>query len=61
MKAKLNRSLKNKSLHGVCGGIAEYIGLYPIAIRLVFIIALPISLLLYIFLANILDSESPSL
>ncbi|MFD2925297.1 PspC domain-containing protein [Halobacillus naozhouensis] len=61
MNRKLNKSFKSKSIHGVCGGIAEYLGLYPFGVRLVFIIALPFSIVLYILLANTLDEEVPYL
>lgn len=60
LSKKLIKSSKNQSLHGVCGGIAEYIGLYPMAIRLVFIATFPVSIFVYIILANSLDHEIPS-
>ncbi len=35
---KLQRSTTNKIFFGVCGGLAEYLGLDPVAVRLVFIL-----------------------
>lgn len=38
MMKKLQRSRKNKVFFGVCGGIAEHLGLDPVVVRLVFIL-----------------------
>jgi len=35
---KLQRSKTNRVFFGVCGGLAEYLGLDPVAIRLVFVL-----------------------
>lgn len=35
MNRKLYRSRKNKMIGGVCGGIAEYLGIDPTIIRLI--------------------------
>lgn len=35
---KLQRSRSNKVFFGVCGGLAEYLGLDPVAVRLVFVL-----------------------
>ncbi|MBS4220469.1 PspC domain-containing protein [Bacillus sp. FJAT-49711] len=43
-------SSKNKALHGVCAGIAEFFGISPFIVRLIFIFT-PGSLLIYILLA----------
>lgn len=39
MTKKLFRSKTDRKLAGVCGGIAEYFGVDPTVIRLVFILA----------------------
>ncbi|GEN52773.1 PspC domain-containing protein [Halobacillus faecis] len=57
----MKRSVTNHSLHGVCAGIADSMGLYPMAIRLLFIVTFPISFFFYILLANTMDVERPSL
>lgn len=54
---KLTKSTKDRSLHGVCGGIAEYFGISSLGVRLIFIF-LPFNLLIYIILANTLP-ENP--
>jgi len=38
MKKKLYRSLENRKLAGVCGGIAEYFDIDPVMVRLVWVI-----------------------
>ena len=53
----MKRSVTNHSLHGVCAGIAHHLGLYPMAIRLLFIVTLPFSFFLYIILANTMDAD----
>ncbi|WP_249315769.1 PspC domain-containing protein [Bacillus sp. FJAT-49711] len=50
MNKKLMTSSKNKALHGVCAGIAEFFGISPFIVRLIFIFT-PGSLLIYILLA----------
>ena len=35
MEKKLYKSNQNKMLHGVCGGIAEYFGIDPTVVRLI--------------------------
>ncbi|RDY71112.1 PspC domain-containing protein [Halobacillus trueperi] len=56
----MKRSVTNHSLHGVCAGIAHHLGLYPMAIRLLFIVTLPFSFFLYIILANTMDADRAS-
>ncbi|MEH7225352.1 PspC domain-containing protein [Bacillus sp. JJ1566] len=57
MNQKLKKSSTDKSILGVCGGIAEYLGISSLAVRLIFIL-LPANLLIYIILANTM-AESP--
>ncbi|WP_404451715.1 PspC domain-containing protein [Virgibacillus necropolis] len=62
MKNKLRRSSGEKSLLGVCGGIAEFFGISSsFSIRLIFILTMPASLIIYIILANSIDESPPSL
>ncbi|MYL50033.1 PspC domain-containing protein [Halobacillus litoralis] len=57
----MKRSVTNHSLHGVCAGMAHRVGLYPMAIRLLFIFTIPFSIFLYILLANTMEADRPSL
>ncbi|RHW43347.1 PspC domain-containing protein [Neobacillus notoginsengisoli] len=57
MKNKLRKSSTDKSITGVCGGIAEYLGISSLAVRLIFII-LPANILIYLILVNTM-SDSP--
>ncbi|HWO78032.1 MAG TPA: PspC domain-containing protein [Bacillus sp. (in: firmicutes)] len=57
---KLMKSSKDKSLFGVCGGIAEFFGISSLVVRLIFIITCPASFWVYIILAASL-TEKPSL
>ncbi|MBP3951615.1 PspC domain-containing protein [Halalkalibacter suaedae] len=57
MQKKLTKSATNRSIVGVCGGIAEYFGMSPMAVRLIMIF-FPANLLIYIILANTM-SEPP--
>jgi phage shock protein C len=43
MKKRLRRSTKSNVIMGVCGGIAEYLGLNPIGLRAITIVMLFIS------------------
>nr|WP_144929015.1 PspC domain-containing protein [Paenibacillus bovis] len=60
MKKRLRRSATDRSLTGVCGGIAEYLGVSSFGVRLIFII-LPVSFLIYIILANTIPDSRSSL
>ena len=60
MKNRLTKSTTNRSVNGVCGGIAECYGLSSFAVRLIFVF-LPFSLLIYIYLSNTLPDEPRSL
>jgi phage shock protein PspC (stress-responsive transcriptional regulator) len=60
---KLYRSSKNKKLAGVCGGIAEYLRVEPVVVRIITLVAgvicwyitIPLYILLYIVIPP--DSE----
>ena len=60
MNKKLRKSVTDKSISGVCGGIAEYFGISSFMARLLFIF-LPANLLIYIILANTLPDSPHSL
>ncbi|WP_108672534.1 PspC domain-containing protein [Peribacillus acanthi] len=60
MNKKLRKSSTDRSISGVCGGIAEYFGISSFMVRLLFII-LPANLVIYIILANTLPDSPPSL
>lgn len=54
---KLMRSTRDRSLLGICGGIADYFGISSLGVRLIFIVTFPVSVLIYIILANSMDVE----
>ncbi|WP_089750313.1 PspC domain-containing protein [Halobacillus alkaliphilus] len=60
MDKKLRKSSSDKSIAGICGGIAEYFGISSFMVRLLFIF-LPSNLLIYIIFANTLSDSPPSL
>ncbi|MFS0881383.1 PspC domain-containing protein [Metabacillus niabensis] len=60
MKDKLRKSTSDKSISGVCGGIAEYFGISSLAVRLIFIF-LPANILIYLILTNTMSENPPSL
>jgi phage shock protein PspC (stress-responsive transcriptional regulator) len=47
---KLYRDTSNRIIAGVCSGIAEYFRIDPIIVRVVFFIAVPLNLIIYIIL-----------
>lgn len=57
-KNKLKRSSRDRSIQGVCGGIAEWFGISSFSIRLIFILTMPASLIIYIILTNSLDENT---
>ncbi|WP_121616533.1 PspC domain-containing protein [Virgibacillus halodenitrificans] len=60
MLNKLRKSSTDRSIAGVCGGIAEFFGISSFGVRILFII-LPANLLIYIILANTIPDSPPSL
>lgn len=56
---KLMKSSTDKALFGVCAGIAEFFGISPFIVRLIFIV-IPVSFFVYLLLAILLP-ENPSL
>ena len=61
MLKKLYRSEKDKIVAGVCGGIAEYLNIDPVFVRILFLVALiseGFGVMLYIILWFIIPVES---
>jgi phage shock protein PspC (stress-responsive transcriptional regulator) len=55
---KLKRSVNNRAVAGVCGGIAEFFDLSPTLMRVLFIlIPGPQMFVIYLILANVLPEE----
>ncbi|UYZ24067.1 PspC domain-containing protein [Mesobacillus jeotgali] len=61
MKNKLKKSSTDKSISGVCGGIAEYFGISSLAVRLIFVLLPGANILIYLILVNAMDDSPPSL
>lgn len=58
---RLVRSRGNKMLAGVCGGLAEYLGVDPVIVRLAAVLLTlwnGVGLLIYLVLALIMPQES---
>lgn len=53
---KLRRSRTDRMLAGVCGGMAEFFGISPVLVRILFIF-IPSNLLVYILCAIIIPEE----
>lgn len=64
-KKKLFKSIRDKKIFGVCGGIADYLGIDATLIRILFVVFFLVGsgtpALLYIALGLILDKEPPAL
>ncbi|CAH2715955.1 hypothetical protein BACCIP111895_03139 [Neobacillus rhizosphaerae] len=60
LKNKLRKSSTDKSITGVCGGIAEYFSISSFAVRLIFIF-LPANILIYLILTNAMSDSPPTL
>jgi phage shock protein C len=58
---KLKKSSTDKSISGVCGGIAEYFGISSLAVRLLFILLPGVNILIYLILTNTMADQPPSL
>lgn len=64
MKKRLYRSTTDKKLFGVCGGLADYFGIDPVIIRVIwaaFVLFWGTGLLLYLIFAFVLpkDTDKP--
>ncbi|WP_010530190.1 PspC domain-containing protein [Lentibacillus jeotgali] len=60
MSQKLARSSTDRALYGVCGGIAEYLGISSFIVRVIFFLTATVSVWVYIFLNWFLE-DKPSL
>ncbi|KGX92119.1 phage-shock protein [Pontibacillus halophilus JSM 076056 = DSM 19796] len=60
MNNKLNKSSRDKVFQDVCGGIAEFFGISPLAVRLIFIV-LPANVVIYLLLSYTMVDIGPSL
>ncbi|GAA0308825.1 phage shock protein PspC (stress-responsive transcriptional regulator) [Gracilibacillus halotolerans] len=60
MSQKLRKSSTDKALYGVCGGVAEFLGISSFVVRLIFFFTSSVSVWVYIILVWSLD-EKPSL
>lgn len=60
----LTRSTKDRMVAGVCAGLAEYIGIDPTVMRLIFVLLFfvtgPGVLLAYLIMALIVPNETPA-
>lgn len=60
----LTRSAKDRMLAGVCAGLAEYMGMDPTVVRLIFVLLFfvtgPGVLLAYLIMALIVPNETPA-
>lgn len=64
MKKRLYRSTTDKKLFGVCGGLADYFGIDPVIIRVIWAVLVLFwgtGLLLYLIFAFVLpkDTDAP--
>lgn len=59
--ARLYRSVRERKLAGICGGMAEYLGIDPTLVRVIWILAALFSfgivILLYLVLIFVIPSE----
>jgi phage shock protein C len=61
MKTRLVRSEEERMFAGVCGGVAGYLGVDPVIVRLAFLVLIPaggIGIPLYLILMFIMPEES---
>ncbi|WP_080146901.1 PspC domain-containing protein [Marinilactibacillus piezotolerans] len=56
MRGRLTKSSYDRYISGVCGGIAEFLGLPSWAVRLLFVLFVP-SIMLYIILAIVMPED----
>ena len=61
MEKKLTKSATNRKIAGVCGGIAEYFGIDPTIVRLIWAVCVAFAgtgLLLYVIAALVMPESS---
>lgn len=61
LKNKLKKSSTDKSISGVCGGIAEFFGISSLAVRLLFLFLPGANILIYLILTNTMADSPRSL
>ncbi|EMR06400.1 phage shock protein C [Bhargavaea cecembensis DSE10] len=54
---KLRKSLDDRAIVGVCGGIAEFFGISSFVVRLIFLLTASVSLWVYLVLSWALDES----
>ncbi|MGY4690858.1 PspC domain-containing protein [Salibacterium sp. K-3] len=57
----IQKSRHNRSISGVCGGIAVCFNIPALPVRLAFLLLIPAGLVLYLILANVMPEESAPL
>ncbi len=61
--ADLKRSVSDKKIMGVCGGLAEWLGVSSLGVRLLTVVGMfiipPITMSVYILLAVLVDKDMP--
>lgn len=57
MNRRLYRSRKNRMVAGVCGGVADYFGIDPTLVRLLYLFIPGFNLMFYIIAAIIIPDE----
>jgi phage shock protein C len=60
MEPRLMRSTDERMIAGVCGGLAQYLGVDPVLVRLAFLLLIPaggVGVPLYIILTIVMPSE----
>ncbi|MBI3194530.1 MAG: PspC domain-containing protein [Ignavibacteriae bacterium] len=64
-KKELVRSIRDRKIFGVCGGVAKYLGIDSTIVRIVYLILVFASfgwgLLLYIILTLLMPEEKPTI
>ena len=50
LSKKLRKSSTDKAVYGVCGGIAEFLGISSFIVRLIFIVTATVSIWIYLLL-----------
>lgn len=61
MEKRLHRSRSNRIIWGVCGGLADYFGIDPVIVRVIFVLLIfanGLGILAYIILAIVIPAES---
>jgi phage shock protein C len=61
--ADLRRSVSDRKFMGVCGGLAEWLGVAPLGVRLITVAGLfivpPVTMIAYVLLSVLLDKDIP--